>query len=78
MELLKSILPLDNYEFYLCGPPPFMQALFEGLTTLGVGESRIHYESCGPARVLKARQGFFVWRIILHILAGSEGRYFSP
>ena len=53
MELLKSILPLDDYEFYLCGPPPFMQALYEGLTTLGVGESRVHYESFGPAMVLK-------------------------
>ena len=53
VELLKSILPLDDYEFYLCGPPPFMQALYEGLTTLGVGERRIHYESFGPAMVLK-------------------------
>ena len=53
MELLKSILPLDDYEFYLCGPPPFMQALYEGLTTLGVGADRIEYESFGPAMVLK-------------------------
>ncbi len=53
MELLKSILPLDDYDFYLCGPSPFMQALYEGLATLGVGENRIHYESFGPAMVLK-------------------------
>ena len=51
--LLKSMLPLDDYDFYLCGPPPFMRALYEGLTTLGVGEGRIHYESFGPAMLLK-------------------------
>ncbi len=53
VDLLQSLLPLDDYDFYLCGPPPFMQALYEGLTLLGVVENRIHYESFGPAMVLK-------------------------
>ncbi len=53
VDLLQSLLPLDDYDFYLCGPPPFMQALYAGLTLLGVHENRIHYESFGPAMVLK-------------------------
>ena len=55
-ELLKSLLPLDDYDFYLCGPAPFMQALFDGLGALGVREDRIHYESFGPATVLKRQR----------------------
>ncbi len=53
IRLLKQVLPFDDYDFYLCGPPPFMQALFDGLTSLGVRDERIHYESFGPATVLR-------------------------
>ncbi len=53
IALLKSILPFDDYDFYLCGPPPFMQSLYDGLIELGVRGERIHYESFGPATVLK-------------------------
>ena len=28
-DLLRSLLPLDDYDFYLCGPPPFMTATYE-------------------------------------------------
>lgn len=53
MKLLKSMLPLDDYDFFPCGPPPFVKALYEGLVGIGIGEDRIHYESLGPAMVLK-------------------------
>lgn len=53
MDLLRSVLPFDDYDFYLCGPARFMQSLYDGLTGLGVREERIHYESFGPATVLK-------------------------
>ena len=53
MGLLRDVLPLDDYDFYLCGPQPFMQALYDGLVNLGVRDERIHYESFGPATVLK-------------------------
>ncbi|MCP4329626.1 MAG: 2Fe-2S iron-sulfur cluster binding domain-containing protein [Alphaproteobacteria bacterium] len=53
VELMKSLLPFDDYDFYLCGPQPFMQELYDGLTALGVRDDRIHYESFGPATVLK-------------------------
>ncbi len=53
MDLLRDVLPLDDYDFYLCGPQPFMQALYDGLVSLGVRDERINYESFGPATVLK-------------------------
>jgi ferredoxin-NADP reductase/ferredoxin len=52
--LLRSVLPLDDYEAYLCGPDPFMQAMFDALLQLGVRQERIAYEFFGPARVLAA------------------------
>jgi hypothetical protein len=54
VNLLKRILPFDDYDFYLCGPPPFMRTLYEGLTALGIREERIRYESFGPATVLRS------------------------
>jgi len=53
-DLIRSLLPLDDYDFYLCGPPLFMTALYESLTQLGVDEGRVHYESFGPAMILKS------------------------
>ena len=52
-ELLQRLLPLDDYEFYLCGPPPFMQAVFRLVRSLGVPKERIAYEFFGPATVLE-------------------------
>jgi uncharacterized protein len=51
---LKNILPFDDYDFYLCGPPGFMAALYDGLTGLNVDPARIAYEFFGPATVLKS------------------------
>ena len=52
-ELLKELLPSNNYEYYLCGAGPFMQTLSEGLETWGVPEKNVHYEAFGPATVVK-------------------------
>lgn len=52
LELLKQLLPFDDYEFYLVGPPPFMQSLYSGLLSMGVVEARVHYEFFGPAAAL--------------------------
>ncbi len=54
-EVLRSVLPLGVYDFYLCGPPPFMQAMYEALLGLGVQKSDINYEFFGPASLLTAR-----------------------
>jgi uncharacterized protein len=49
--LLQRLLPLDDYEFYLCGPAPFMQSLYDAILSLGVPDKRIHLESFGSASV---------------------------
>lgn len=49
IDMLKSILPFDDHEFFLCGPPGFMQALYDGLRELGVRDRRIQAEAFGPA-----------------------------
>ncbi|WP_240932864.1 pyridoxamine 5'-phosphate oxidase family protein [Pelagibius litoralis] len=54
IALLQWLLPLDDYDFYLCGPAAFMQGLYDGLVGIGVRETRIHYESFGPATLLKS------------------------
>jgi ferredoxin-NADP reductase/ferredoxin len=51
---LQALLPLDDYDFYLCGPSGFMQANWRALRSLGVPENRIQYEFFGPATVLEA------------------------
>lgn len=51
-ETLQALLPLDDYDFYLCGPRPFMQANWRLLRGMGVSKSRINYEFFGPATIL--------------------------
>lgn len=51
---LSEKLPLDAYQAYLCGPKPFMQAMYDCLVSLGLPESRIAYEFFGPAIKLEA------------------------
>ncbi len=52
MALVKS-LPPAAYDFYLCGPTPFMKTLYNGLLEWGVPENRIYYEFFGPASAFK-------------------------
>jgi len=52
VDLLRSLLPFDDYEFYVCGPEAFMAAIYEGLTDLNIADDRIHYEFFGPAAKL--------------------------
>jgi ferredoxin-NADP reductase/MOSC domain-containing protein YiiM len=54
VDVLKELLPPAAYDFYLCGPTPFMKSLYNGLLDWGVAEGRIHYEFFGPASLLKA------------------------
>lgn len=53
LALLKAILPLDDYDFYLCGPGAWMQELYDGLTRLGVRDTRIHLERFGRASIVR-------------------------
>ena len=57
LDLLKSLLPLDDYDFYLCGPTPFMESLYGTLKSLNVSDGRIHYEFFGPGATLHKESG---------------------
>jgi ferredoxin-NADP reductase len=56
LDLLKSALPANNYEFYVCGPPGLMASVAQGLKDWGVPEARIFSEAFGPAAAPKAPQ----------------------
>jgi ferredoxin-NADP reductase/predicted pyridoxine 5'-phosphate oxidase superfamily flavin-nucleotide-binding protein len=49
IDLLRRILPFDDYHFYLCGPDGFMQSLYDGLRGLNVADQRIHVETFGES-----------------------------
>ena len=57
VDLFKRLLDSNNYEFYICGPPPMMNSLVEGLETWGVPEECVHFEAFGPASVKKTSDG---------------------
>lgn len=49
VELLKAVLPFDDYDFVLCGPSAFTQDLYDGLRELNISDSRLHAETFGPS-----------------------------
>ncbi len=53
VDLLKSMLPANNYDFYVCGPGAMMTSITEGLAAWGVPKDRVHTEAFGPASVKK-------------------------
>jgi nitric oxide dioxygenase len=48
LAAVEEQLPLALGDFYLCGPVAFMQFAKQQLVTLGVNDTRIHYEVFGP------------------------------
>jgi ferredoxin-NADP reductase/predicted pyridoxine 5'-phosphate oxidase superfamily flavin-nucleotide-binding protein len=57
MALLARVLPFGDYDFYLCGPPAFTQALYDGLRGLNVADDRIHAEAFGPSSLVRSVPG---------------------
>ena len=53
IELLKELLPSNNFEFYLCGSGAFMKSLTDGLEAWGVPDKDVFFEAFGPATVKK-------------------------
>ncbi len=49
IDAIKSLLPANNYDFYLCGPPEMMQELMSGLQAWGVPAQSIFTEAFGPS-----------------------------
>lgn len=55
-DLLKAHLPLDDYQFYICGPNTFMEDVRTQLQDLGVDQERMHQESFGKSSKKKHSQ----------------------
>lgn len=53
LDLLKSKLQSNNYEYYSCGPPAFMSSVDQMLKEWGVPSTSIHSEAFGPASIKK-------------------------
>lgn len=53
-DWLRDNVPMNDADFYLCGPKPFLRAFVSGLSLAGVASDRIHYEFFGPADELMA------------------------
>ncbi len=48
LSQIQDELPINDGDFYLCGPVAFMQFAKQQLTTLGIDSDRIIYEVFGP------------------------------
>ena len=46
--LLTKLLPLEDCDFYLCGPAAFTQSIYDSLRRLDVRDERVHAEAFGP------------------------------
>ena len=55
-DLLSRVLPNNNFEFFICGPPPMMESLTQDLRSWGVPDGHVHFEAFGPASVRTAIQ----------------------
>lgn len=53
MALLGRYLSFGDYEFFLCGPPAFTQAIYDGLRGYNIADERIHAEAFGPASLTR-------------------------
>ena len=47
-DWMEENLPIQDADFYFCGPVPFMKAINHSLKNLGVTEDRINFEFFGP------------------------------
>ena len=57
LRLLRSVLPLKPYHFYLCGPTQLLASLVPALEGWGVPDERIHFEAFGPASIPRKKAG---------------------
>jgi ferredoxin-NADP reductase len=55
VALLRALLPLKPYHYYICGPTPLLQSLVPALEDWGVPDSRIHFEAFGPASIQRKK-----------------------
>ncbi len=54
LDLLKALLPFNDFDFYVCGPAAFTQAIYDGLRALQIRDQRIHAETFGPSSLKRS------------------------
>ncbi len=52
-ELVESLVPERDADFYFCGPKPFMVNVYQHLIEWGVPASQVHMEFFGPRQELE-------------------------
>ncbi len=52
-ELIESLVPDRDADFYFCGPKPFMVKIYRQLVRWGVPASQVHLEFFGPRQELE-------------------------
>lgn len=53
-ELIESLVPGRDCDYFFCGPKPFMTAIYRQLLTWGIPGSQVHFEFFGPREELEA------------------------
>jgi nitric oxide dioxygenase len=53
-ELIESLLPGRDADYFFCGPQPFMVNIYHGLLKWGIPASQVHLEFFGPRQELEA------------------------
>ncbi len=56
IKRLRSILPLKQHQFYICGPRAMLESLVPALEEWGIASDDIHYEAFGPATLPKRKK----------------------
>jgi nitric oxide dioxygenase len=52
-ELIESLVPRRDCDYYFCGPKPFMSAIYRQLLAWGIPGSQVHFEFFGPRQELE-------------------------
>ena len=54
-ELIESLVPERDCDYYFCGPKPFMSSIYQQLLAWGIPGSQVHFEFFGPKEELLAQ-----------------------
>lgn len=53
-ELIESLVPERDADYYFCGPKPFMIGIYQDLLSWGIPANQVHFEFFGPKQELES------------------------
>ncbi|PLW81806.1 NO-inducible flavohemoprotein [Kineobactrum sediminis] len=56
-ELIESLVPKRDADYYFCGPQPFMINIYHDLLAWGIPAAQVHLEFFGPRQALEKSAG---------------------